>query len=73
VHTLRRGVTWSAPIKANKTPVDQPAFVPALAVMADGRAVRSYYDLRNNNPTEDAILADHWLITCHADCSDAAS
>ncbi len=65
------GLTWSAPIRVNTTPVDEPAFVPTLAVMADGIVGLSYYDLRNNTPTQDAILTDHWLLDCHAACSDA--
>ena len=48
------GLTWSSPVKVNKTPpnIVQPgneqAFTPAVDVAADGTVSVSYYDFRNN-------------------------
>jgi hypothetical protein len=49
------GLSWSAPIRVNQTPQnipvgDQQAFIPSVAVAADGTVAVSYYDLRNNTP-----------------------
>ena len=57
----------------NQTPGDVPAFTPSIAVLDDGAVGVSYYDLRNNNPTQDAILTDVWLATCHAGCTDGTN
>jgi hypothetical protein len=37
------GHTWSAPVRINKTTGDVPAFVPTVAVMADGTVGVSHY------------------------------
>jgi hypothetical protein len=63
------GLTWSAPIQVNKTPTDIPpanrqAFVPAVAVAADGTIAVSYYDFRYNTP-EPGVPTDYWLVQCH--------
>jgi len=63
------GFTWSVPIQVNKTPADIPpanrqAFVPAVAVAADGTIAVSYYDLRSNTP-DPGLPTDYWLVQCH--------
>ncbi|HUH06187.1 MAG TPA: sialidase family protein [Egibacteraceae bacterium] len=71
------GFTWTAPIKINQTPTNisaarQQAFIPEVAVTGSGVVAVSYYDFRNDvaGPQE---LADHWLVHCHAACSDPVS
>jgi hypothetical protein len=62
------GLTWSAPIKINKTPTNlsdanRQAFTPAITVAPDGTIAVSYYDFRNNTPASGA-LTDAWMIHC---------
>jgi hypothetical protein len=61
------GMTWSAPIKVNKTPTtipagDQQAFTPAVAVAKDGTVGVTYYDFRKNTPAP-GLSTDYWLVT----------
>jgi hypothetical protein len=65
------GVAWTAPVKVNQTQGNTVAFVPTVAVLADGTVGVSYFDLRNNTPTQPSILANHWLATCHQNCGAA--
>ena len=71
------GLTWSAPTKANRTPVNaanplrQQAFLPSVAVTGDGTVVVTYYDFRNDDSTGE--LADHFAVHCHAPCAGGAS
>jgi hypothetical protein len=63
------GLTWSAPIQVNKTPTNIPganrqAFIPAIAVAADGTIGVSYYDFRFNDAAA-GMLTDYWLVHCH--------
>jgi hypothetical protein len=63
------GLTWSAPVKINQTPTtipvgNQQAFLPSIAVAADGTVGVTYYDLRNNTPAA-GLPTDYWFI--HAD------
>jgi hypothetical protein len=63
------GSTWSAPVAINKTPTDiasgnQNAFLPSIAVAADGTVGVTYYDFRNNTPAA-GLLTDYWFV--HAD------
>ena len=65
------GVTWSAPAPINRTPTSVPAarrqaFLPNVAVSADGTIGVTYYDLRHNS-ARPGCAADYWLITCHPD------
>ena len=61
------GITWSKPVKINKTPTDIPAvnqqaFVPSVA--ANGRDVAiTYYDFRFNGE-EPGALTDYLAVTC---------
>lgn len=60
------GVTWSAPIKINKTPTDgtflnRQAFLPSIAVTNTGVVAVTYYDFRNNN-TSSSLGTDHFAV-----------
>ncbi|HEX6234550.1 MAG TPA: sialidase family protein [Jiangellaceae bacterium] len=78
------GRTWTTPIKVNQTPDDVPlgnrqAFIPMVRVNDDGVVAVSYYDFRNNDPTDrtetqlGAADTDLFVVHCHANCSDPAS
>ena len=72
------GLTWSTPIRVNRTPASpenplrQQAFVPSIEVGAGGELVVTYYDFRNDTG-EGGELTDHWAVTCPADCAQEAS
>jgi hypothetical protein len=71
------GATWSLPIPVNQTPSNIPpgnqqAFLPAVAVAADGTVSVTYYDFRNNTP-EPGVPTDFWLVHCHASASVSAA
>jgi len=66
------GLTWSAPVRVNKTTNDAAAFTPSVAVAANGTVAVTYYDFRNNTPAAGA-LTDYWIVHCHSDCARAAS
>jgi hypothetical protein len=62
------GRTWSKPIKINKTPTglplpigDQQAFLPSIAVAADGTVAVTYFDFRKNNAGP-ALNTDYWAV-----------
>jgi hypothetical protein len=60
------GATWSAPIQVNQTPTsippgDQQAFLPSIAVAADGNVAVTYYDFRSNDANP-GLLTDYWLV-----------
>jgi hypothetical protein len=64
--SLDGGFTWTTPVKINQTPtnipqLDQQAFIPTVAVAADGTVGVTYYDFRNNTggPT---LPTDYWFI-----------
>jgi hypothetical protein len=78
------GFTWSTPIKINQTPGGVPlgnrqAFIPMVRVNDDGVVAVSYYDFRNNDPTDrtetqlGAADTDLFVVHCHAACSSPAS
>lgn len=58
------GLTWSAPVKANQTPVPVDAFTPSVDVAAGGTVAVSYYDFRNNTPAAGAVT-DYWIAHSH--------
>ena len=63
------GLSWSTPIRINQTPLNIPsgnrqAFLPAVAVAADGTIGVSYYDFRFNG-SGPGSLTDYWLVQCH--------
>jgi len=69
------GFTWSEPIKVNQTPANanplrSQAFVPSVAVNADGAVVVTYYDFRNDDASGE--LADFFAVQCDSGCSDPA-
>ncbi len=67
------GRTWSSPVRVNQTPGNALGFVPTIAVLDDGSAGITYFDLRNNTPTQLGILADHWLAYCRSACTASGS
>ena len=71
------GVTWSAPVKINKTPTNIPAgnqhaFTPTIKVTSTGTIGVTYYDLRNNTPAA-GLPTDYWFVHCHASCTSASN
>lgn len=63
------GFSWSPPIRVNQTPLNIPAanrqaFLPSIAVAANGTIGVSYYDFRFNDPTP-GLPTDRWLSRCH--------
>jgi hypothetical protein len=64
--SLDGGLTWSTPIAINKTPTnipagDRQAFVPSIAVAADGTVGVTYYDFRNND-AKPGLATDYWVV-----------
>ena len=47
--SLDGGLTWTTKIQINQVPATQ-AFIPSVAVAADGTVGVTYYDFRNNTP-----------------------
>jgi hypothetical protein len=71
------GLTWSAPIRVNQTPLnipplDRQSFLPAMAVLADGTIGVSYYDFRFNDPNP-GLPTDRWLVQCQPSSTSAAT
>lgn len=66
------GLTWSAPIRLDKTPVGSAA-VPVVAVNSKGTVAVTYYDFRNNTTDPATLPTDLWAVTCAASCTQAAS
>jgi len=64
-----KGMTWSAPVVIDHAPAGTSAFTPMIAVDRDGRIGVTYYDTRNNTPDPATVLADQWLVTCSAHCT----
>jgi hypothetical protein len=67
--SLDGGLSWSTPIKVNKTPTgipigNQQAFTASVDVSADGTVSVTYYDFRNNTPTP-PLLTDYFVVHCH--------
>jgi len=63
------GDTWSDPIKVSQTPpsadpANEQAWVPAVAVSADGTIAVTYYDFRFNT-LDPGVPTDHWMVHCH--------
>src|SRR5438067_8204550 len=71
------GLTWSAPVKINKTPtnipaLDQQAFTATVKVAADGTVGVTYYDFRNNTSAP-GLTTDYWFVHCHGACTNPAN
>jgi hypothetical protein len=66
------GVTWSSPVRIDKTPTGSAA-VPAVAVSPGGTLAVTYYDFRNNTSDPATLPTDAWAVTCAASCTTPAS
>ena len=69
------GLHWSAPIRVDQSPGDDPAFTPQVHVAADGTVGLSYYDTENATPSQPG-LTDAFIAHCHSatsDCTNPAS
>jgi hypothetical protein len=71
------GLTWSAPIRVNQTPLSIPstnrqAFFPSIAVAEDGTIGVSYYDFRFNDANP-GLPTDRWLVLCHPSSASPAT
>ena len=73
------GLTWSQPIKVNRTPTNirpgnRQAFTPSVDVATDGTVSVTYYDFRNNTPNPNTLPTSYWAVRCHPSsvggCSD---
>lgn len=74
------GLTWSKPVKVNKTPGNirvgnRQAFVPSVDIASDGTVSVTYYDFRENTADPDKLPTNYWMVHCHPSstggCSDA--
>ena len=54
------GFTWSTATRVNRDPT-VPAFVPSVAVRADGTIGVAYYDFRSNTSDPGTLPTDYWL------------
>lgn len=63
------GLSWSEPIRVNRTPDGSAAFTPAVHVAADGTIGVTYYDLRND-AVDAALATDYWLVRCRSKCRE---
>jgi hypothetical protein len=79
--SLDGGVTWSTPIKVNKTPTNIPignqqAFTGSVDVSADGTVSVTYYDFRSNTGAS-SLLTEYFIVHCHptspTTCTNPAS
>jgi hypothetical protein len=79
--SLDGGLSWSAPIKVNKTPTgipigNQQAFTASVDVSSDGTVAVTYYDFRNNTAAA-PLLTDYFIVHCHPTsptaCADPAN
>jgi hypothetical protein len=71
------GLTWSAPIRVNQTPTNIPAlnrqaFLPVIAVAADGTIGVTHYDFRFNTP-DPGVPTDYWLVQCQPTAASPAT
>ncbi len=66
------GLSWSVPVKINRSPAGVAAFTPSVEVLSDGTVGVTYYDFRSNTPAP-GLPTDYWLIHCHAVCGDPGS
>jgi len=63
------GLSWSAPIRVNQTPLNIPpanrqSFMPVMAVAGDGTIGVTYYDFRFNDANP-GLPTDYWLVKCN--------
>jgi hypothetical protein len=60
-----KGLTWSTPIKVNKSPIGVAAFTPSVDVAADGKVAVTYYDFRNNQTDTGTLPTDFFIVHSH--------
>jgi hypothetical protein len=75
--SLDGGLTWSDPVKINKTPdrpndLNEQAFTASVDVAADGTISATYYDFRAND-TGDPLLTDYFVVHCHPTATAACT
>jgi hypothetical protein len=75
--SLDGGLTWSNPVKINKTPTglsldNQQAFTASVDVAADGTLSATYYDFRNNTGGI-PLLTDYFVVHCHPNTPTACT
>jgi hypothetical protein len=56
------GLHWSAPVQVNGNS-NVPAFIPTVAVLANGTIGVSYFDFRDNTPDPNSLPTAVWLAT----------
>jgi hypothetical protein len=72
--SLNGGQTWSAPVRINPGSDagaridDRQAFTPSVHVAGDGTVGVTFYDFRNNAPTDGILGTDQWAVHCHSAC-----
>ncbi|HEX4885198.1 MAG TPA: sialidase family protein [Casimicrobiaceae bacterium] len=54
------GLTWTAPVQVNRDPGVQ-AFVPTVAIRADGTLGVTYFDFRSNTADPSTLPTEFWL------------
>ena len=54
------GLGWSVPVQVNHDSTAQ-AFVPSVAILANGTIGVTYYDLRSNTSDPTTLPTDYWL------------
>ena len=67
-HSDDGGLSWSAPVKVNKTPsgtLTDQAFEPAVHVNSNGVVAVTYYDFRNDVAADGALTTDYWIDHSH--------
>jgi hypothetical protein len=76
--SLDGGLTWSTPIKVNRTPdlannLNEQAFLPMVHVLDDGTVAVSYYDFRSNTADSGATTpTEAFIAHCHPDSEDCS-
>jgi hypothetical protein len=75
--SLDGGLTWSAPVKVNKTPTgipagNQQAFTASVHVADDGAISVTYYDFRNNDSAA-PLWTDYFAVHCHPTTATACA
>jgi hypothetical protein len=59
------GLTWSDPIKVNKSPAGVAAFTASVDVSSNGTVAVSYYDFRNNTSDPATLPTDFFIVHSH--------
>lgn len=68
------GLSWTEPVKIDKTPDGISAFTPSVHAASDGTVGVTYYDFRNNTPAA-GLPTDYWLVHCNINntCTNPAN